>query len=67
MNIDSRSFEISEKILPLDLDQLNGWRDVTDTFGLTPFELPHQAALFPKSTIKPQLPQPQVTVTLGAF
>jgi hypothetical protein len=24
-------------------------------------------ALFPKSTIKPQLPQPQVTVTLGAF
>ena len=25
------------------------------------------AALFPKSTIKPQLPQPQVTVTLGAF
>jgi len=43
MNIDSRSFEISEKILPLDLDQLNGWRDVTDTFGLTPFELPHQA------------------------
>lgn len=27
----------------------------------------HEAALFPKSTIKPQLPQPQVTVTLGAF
>ena len=26
-----------------------------------------KAALFPKSTIKPQLPQPQVTVTLGAF
>ena len=25
------------------------------------------AALFPKSTIKPQLPQPQVTATLGAF
>jgi hypothetical protein len=25
------------------------------------------AALFPKSTIKPQLPQPQVTVTLAAF
>lgn len=24
-------------------------------------------ALFPKSTIKPRLPQPQVTVTLGAF
>ncbi|MCF5847747.1 PliI family lysozyme inhibitor of I-type lysozyme [Aeromonas veronii] len=24
-------------------------------------------ALFPKSTIKPQLPQPQVTATLGAF
>ncbi len=23
--------------------------------------------LFPKSTIKPQLPQPQVTATLGAF
>ncbi|BDN93792.1 hypothetical protein KAM479_34510 [Aeromonas caviae] len=27
----------------------------------------HFPALFPKSTIKPQLPQPQVTVTLGAF
>ena len=26
-----------------------------------------RVALFPKSTIKPQLPQPQVTVTLGAF
>ncbi len=26
-----------------------------------------ETALFPKSTIKPQLPQPQVTVTLGAF
>jgi DNA-binding helix-hairpin-helix protein with protein kinase domain len=26
-----------------------------------------QRALFPKSTIKPQLPQPQVTATLGAF
>ncbi len=29
--------------------------------------LPVGWALFPKSTIKPQLPQPQVTVTLGAF
>ena len=27
----------------------------------------HTGALFPKSTIKPQLPQPQVTATLGAF
>ena len=27
----------------------------------------NEGALFPKSTIKPQLPQPQVTVTLGAF
>ncbi|MFM5169313.1 hypothetical protein ACEUAX_20050 [Aeromonas veronii] len=27
----------------------------------------YEAALFPKSTIKQQLPQPLVTATLGAF
>lgn len=34
---------------------------------ITGLQVWYNTALFPKSTIKPQLPQPQVTVTLGAF
>jgi predicted DNA-binding transcriptional regulator AlpA len=41
------------------------WAWVRD--GVFPEPIKVHGALFPKSTIKPQLPQPQVTVTLGAF
>ncbi len=36
-------------------------------FGAIFHSIMLMGALFPKSTIKPQLPQPQVTATLGAF
>ena len=45
------------------MEQILPWQNMVEV--IEPFY--PKAALFPKSTIKPQLPQPQVTVTLGAF
>lgn len=60
-----RQVVLEARIMEVALSE--GYEQGVDWSGLTASWDGNKGALFPKSTIKPQLPQPQVTVTLGAF